>query len=358
MAFRTQQEYDEASSSQKQVRRITATGNINNFNIPSVDDQGNPLTVYYIDYLGKITKMTVDSTTDADGRTAQAAFDKKFPGGEASLVEPEVKANAQTLKVSADKALQNATDACAVMGSLGGLTPDLSSLAFNAEKAAGEMLTAVTEVAGVVAEVVSEVVTVIAEVTSIIAEAGTLLAQLIAAGLVELASALEDAISEISGTTEQAFNELNSAIGEVASDVASAIGDAVTVVGEAIEEAASLVGDLVGAVASGNCKTVSKALAALPVTPPGSAAEVQNQLKNNQPQQTRYLNKEGTVVNFNIDKTKPYADIQYRGKLTRMYYADAQKMQERFGTLGQGNLLAGDPTDIASSLGAVGGAVA
>ena len=356
MAFRTQEEYEDISisGSLKQRRRITASGNINNFNIPS----GPEYPVYYVDYLGKITKMTLDTDTDGDGKTAQAAFDKKFPGGEAALVEPEVAANAETMKVSADKALTNATDACAVMGTLGGLSPDLGALAFNAEKAAGEMLTAVTEVAGVVGEVVSEVATVISEITSIIAEAGTILAQLIAEGLVELAAALEDAISEVNGLVETAFNELNAAIGEAAADVADAIDGAVDTVAEAIAEAGSLVGDLVGAVASGNCKTVSAALAALPVTPPGEAAEVQGQVKNLQPQQSRYLNAAGQVVNFNIDKTKPYADIQYRGKLTRMYFADATAMQARFGTTGTTTELAGDPLDIGAALGGVGGAIA
>lgn len=354
MAFRTEEEYDAADASMKQSRKITSKGDIVMWNIPS----GPEYPVYYVDYLGKITKMTLDTDIDKDERTAQAAFDKKFPGGEAVLVEPEVTANAETMKVSADKALTNATDACAVMGTLGGLSPDLGALAFNAEKAAGEMLTAVTEVAGVVGEVVSEVATVISEITSIIVEAGTILAQLIAAGLVELAAALEDAISEVNGLVETAFNELNAAIGEAAADVADAIDGAVDTVGAAIAEAGSLVGDLVGAVASGNCKTVSAALAALPVTPPGEAAEVQGQIKNLQPQQTRYLNKEGTVVNFNIDKTKPYADIQYRGKLTRMYFADADKMQARFGTTGTTTQLAGDPLDIGSALGGIGGAIA
>lgn len=366
MAEITQGEWEAFAEDARQTRRITASGQIQTFNFPFrneqgeyIDDEGTPVPVYYIDsYLGKPTRIIVDSRTDTSKGTAVQAYARRFPGGEFKAVDDKVQENSATLSVSADQALANATDACAVMGTLGGLSPDLGSLAFNAEKAAGEMLSAVTEVAGVVGEVVSAVSTVIAEVTSILAEAGTILAELLAAGLTELYQALSDVITEVTSLVEVAAGGLNEAIGEVADDIAGDIASAVTTVGAAIEEAGSLVGDLVGAVSSGNCKTVATALAALPVTPPGNAAETVGLIKETQPQQSRMLKTDGSVVGFNIDKKLPYADIQYRGKLTRMYYQDAEAMQKRFGTLGTGNLLAGNPLDIAGALGAVGGALA
>lgn len=366
MAFITQGEWEAFAEDDRQKRRVTASGQIQNFNLPFkneagdyIDNDGNALPVYYVDsYFGKPTLIVVDSRTDNSKGTAVAAFERRFPGGVYKAVDDKVQESSETLSISADQALANATDACAVMGTMGGLSPDLGSLAFNAEKAAGEMLGAVTEVAGVVGEVVSAVGTAVAEITSILAEAATIVAQLLAAGLTELYQALTDAMSEIGGLVETAAGGLNEAIGEAADDIAGAISGAVATVGEAIEEAAGLVGELVGAVASGNCKTVASALAALPVTPPGSAADTVELIKDTQPQQSRMLNADGQVVGFNIDKTLPYADIQYRGKLTRMYFKDATAMQNRFGTTGLSAPIAGDPLDIAGALGAVGGAIA
>lgn len=366
MAEITQGEWEAFAEDARQSRRVTASGQLQNFNFPFkneagefIDNEGAPVPVYYIDsYLGKPTRIIVDSRTDNSKGTAAEAYARRFPGGEFKAVDDKVQESSDTLKLSADQSLANATDACAVMGTLGGLTPDLGALAFNAEKAAGEMLGAVTEVAGVVGEVVSVVATAVAEVTSILAEAGTILAQLLAAGLTELYEALNDAISEVTSLVEVAAGGLNQAIGEAADDIASSIAEAVTTVGAAIEEAGSLVGELVGAVASGNCKTVTAALANLPTLPPGDAADTVELIKETQPQQSRMQKADGSVVGFNIDKKLPYADIQYRGKLTRMYFQDADAMQKRFGTTGLSAPIAGDPLDIAGALGAVGGALA
>lgn len=335
MALRTQQEYDEAPASKKQVRRITASGQVNNFNIPTEDGDGNPLTIRYVDYLGKITKMTIDSNTDTDTKTAAAQFTRRFEGSSDEIVDPKVTENTASLSTSSEVALTSATDACAAMGTLGSVAEEIKDPAKEAEEAQTEMLAAVAEAAGTCGEVVSEVTTVIADIDTLITEATDLIPQLEAAGETDLANQLNAAVIAAGNVTETCTNNLNEALGADAPDIGAAVNDAVAQSNAAIAEASATVSSMMEAVKSGGCNAVSNTLSSLPVAPPGElGGSITTKLKELRPEQTRYLNSEGTVVNFNIDKKKPFADIQYRGKLTRMHYADAAQMLERFGTLG------------------------
>ena len=339
----------------KQRRHYTEKGGIGNFNTQSVDPEtGLERPIVYIqDYLGKFTAFRV---YDAD------RFMRRFPPGEQpTLLEDGVETNTQSLQVSSEEALKVANEACAAMSTVGGLSPDISALASDTEKQTGEMLTATTTAAGVVGEVVSTVSTAVEELTALISKAATLLGQLIEQGFSEIATLLSEAIDEATRLIEVAVNGLNSAVGDDAVKEDPETGDPTPIgefitkvvadVGEAVAAASAMTTNLVAAVSTGGCKTVTSALQAVPFNPSGEAGAIKTKLTEAQPQQSRMLKKDNTVTNYNIDKKLPYADIQYRGKLTRMYYQDAETMQKRFGTLGKGNLIAGDPLDIGSALG-------
>jgi hypothetical protein len=360
MALRTEQEYIDADDSLKQVRRIIMAelynedpledpdtyAQINNYNISYFEDPEDPATAYpivYLDYLGKITKLVVQD---------QAAYDEKFDAdGNPVLVSPAAKANAETLTLASDKALGSATNACAAMATLGNISADLKDAAKAAEEAAGKLLTAVTEAAGVVGEVLSKVETAIGEIGQKIADAATAVAQLIEKGFQELADAISSAMGKVNGIIENAVDGLNKAIGPAAEGIGEAINETIDAVDEAISAASEAVSELFEGIAAGECNVVSQALAAVVAIPAGAAGVIKTALVGATPQGSRMLTAAGEVTNSGIDKELPYADIQYRGKLTRMYYQDADKMQARFGTLGETGGLLGAVGDVVGDIG-------
>ena len=260
---------------------------------------------------------------------------------EIATLDPEVTQRTASLTEASESALTTATDACASMNTLAFLSDDISDIAAAAEEAASDMLAAVGEVAGVVGEVVSEVATIVNDIVLLAAEAATLITDLIAAGFEALSDLLSQALGGVEGLVNTAISGLNDALGAAAEDIGAAISAAATGVQDAIATAAGLVGDMMQAIESGGCNAVAGVLAALPAAPGGAAGDTAASIQSSVPQQTRMLGSpterypDGLVVNFNINRELPYADIQYRGKLTRMYYEDAQTMSARFGTLGQ-----------------------
>ena len=93
-------------------RRIQDNGSIVNFN---VDKEGTPFII--VTYLGKETRV----------HGPQAALDKKFAGGTPKYVDDTVDAKAVKLETACDATMATATDACAVMGSIGSLAPDVET---------------------------------------------------------------------------------------------------------------------------------------------------------------------------------------------------------------------------------------
>lgn len=349
MAVRTEEEWESAAQSARLLRRITASGQVNNFNLPDknadgdyvADDGVTLLDVRFLDYMGKITKMVIDSTTDTGDKTAAAQFTRKFEGETEQVVDPEVMANTESLGNASETALKQATDACATMNTLAVVSEDIAEPALQAEQASQEMMGKVTEAAAVCGEVVGEVSTVLADIPTLIQEASTLVPQLREAGETQLANALEEAMDTAANITETCSNGLNVALGAEVPDIGSSVETAIGEAETALADASAVVGDMMKAIESGGCNGVAEKLQTLP-TPnlPGEAGSIAQTLKEKQPQQTRMLNvatdryPDGLVVNFNIDKKLPYADIEYNGKLTRMHYADPATMLRRFGTLG------------------------
>ena len=334
---RTEQDYlDAAPELRNSVdRRIDASGQINNWNLVYENDEYGTFPIAYALHFGKITRFIIDPRKDGDAgltKTAQQQFDRKFGSGE--IIDPEVSTNATNLSAASDQALQNATDACAIMGTLGGFDSDLQVSAAGAEEAAGDVLSATAEAAGIVAETNSKTITAVSETESLIAEAADLQTQLVNAGFTDLAFSLEIATDEVIDLLETSTNGLNQAVGETKADVGENIKTDVVTSGEAITAAATEIPELISPAKAGGCNTVADVLANLNVGPPGLAGILGAVIQSAVPQQSRMLDRSGKVVNVNIDKTLQYADIQYQGKLTRMYYQDNAKMLERFGTLG------------------------
>jgi len=333
---RTEQDYLDADSGLKNSvdRRIDATGQINNWNLVYEDDEYGTFSIAYALHFGKITRFIIDPRKDGTiiGRTAQSQFDRKFASEE--IIDPEVNTNAANLTEASDQAIQNATDACAIMGTLGGFDSDMQIAAAGAEEKTGEVLATTAETAGVVAETTSKTTAAVSEAESLIAEASDLQTQLVNAGFTDLAFSLEIATDEVVDLLETATNGLNEAVGERKADVGENIKTNVDTSGEAILAAGAAVPELISPAKAGGCNTVADALANLNVGPPGLAGILGAVIQSTIPQQSRMLDRSGKVVNINIDKTLQYADIQYQGKLTRMYYQDNAKMLERFGTLG------------------------
>jgi len=307
-------------------RRIQDNGSVVNFN---VDKEGTPFII--VTYLGKETRV----------HGPQAALDKKFAGGTPKYVDDTVDAKAVKLETACDATMATATDACAVMGSIGSLASDVETAisAAETEEKINELLTESMDVAGEATEKISEINTNITDATAKTEEVNALIERLEAIELnddtpdpqlytvarEELETALDNYINGVSET----MNDLNEVLGDEATDVGQEINDACAVVSENIGACQGELSAMVAAVSTGNCKGITKALQNTKFTPSGQAGEIKEKMKSDVPAQTRTIQSNGTIVNWNIDKKKPFRDVMHQGKLTRVY-ATTEQLDKAF----------------------------
>ena len=301
-------------------RRITS--GIVNFN---VDPEATPFKI--VTYLGKETRISGE----------QALLDKRFPeGGEAVYVDDTVAPKAAKLELAVDKTLATATDACAVMGTIGSLAPsiEVAESAALVETKVNALLTDVIDSSGEAVEKISEMNVQIEDATSKSEQVDALVARLEAIeddddtpdpqpytiAREELETALDNYINGVSET----MNDLNEVLGDEAPDVGQEINDACAVVSENIGACQGELSAMVAAVSTGNCKGITKALQNTKFTPSGQAGEIKEKMKSDVPAQTRTIQSNGSIVNWNIDKKKPFRDVMHQGKLTRVYATTAQ----------------------------------
>ena len=302
-------------------RRIQTNGSVVNFN---VDREGTPFVL--TTYLGKQTRI----------HGPQAALDRKFPGGEAKYVDDTVETKAVKLETACDATMTTATDACAVMGSIGSLAPsiEVAQAAAETEAKINELLTETMDASGEATEKISDMQVALTDATSKTEEVEALIArleeieldddtpdpQLYTVAREELETALDNYINGVS----ESVNEMNELFGDEAPDIGQEINDACAVVSENINSCSCELSAMVAVVKTGNCKGITKALQNTKFTPSGQAGEIKEKMKSDAPTQTRTIQSDGQIVNWNIDKKKPFRDLQYNGKLTRVYASNAQ----------------------------------
>tara|TARA_B110000503_G_scaffold119155_1_gene180715 strand:+ start:2097 stop:3056 length:960 start_codon:yes stop_codon:yes gene_type:complete len=308
-------------------RRIQTGGGIVNFN---VDPEATPFKI--VTYLGKETRISGE----------QALLDKRFPdGGEAVYVDDTVAPKAAKLELAVDKTLATATDACAVMGTIGSLAPsiEVAESAALVETKVNALLTDVIDSSGEAVEKISEMNVQIEDATSKSEQVDALIARLNAiedsddtldpqpytVAREELETALDNYLNGVS----ESVNKTNEIFGDEAPDVGEAIAVACDEVSANISTCSSELATMVAVVKTGNCKGVTAAMQNATFIPSGNAGEIQQKIKSDAPAQTRTIQSDGQIVNWNIDKKKPFRDVQYNGKLTRVYASTAQ-LDKRF----------------------------
>lgn len=302
-------------------RRIQSNGSVVNFN---VDKEGTPFII--TTYLGKQTRI----------HGPQEALDKKFSGGTPKYVDDTVEVKVVKLETACDATMATATDACAVMGSIGSLAPsiEVAESAAETETKINALLTETMDASGEAVEKVSEMQVALTDATSKTEEVEALIARLEAIeesddtedpqpytiAIQELELALDNYINGVSETV----NEMNELLGDEAPDIGEEINNACAVVSEKIGSCQSELSAMVAVVKTGNCKGITKALQNTKFTPSGQAGEIKEKMKSDAPAQTRTIQSNGAIVNWNIDKKKPFRDVQYNGVLTRVYATNEQ----------------------------------
>ena len=275
------------------------------------------------------------------------------------------------LNAGATSTLKLSTDACNVMGTIGAIVPDQKTAvaAAEAEEKTTKMLTAISDSAGQLTEAVSEVTKVAATAQTKAATVSDLSSRLRSAGKTEVADKLELALTNYLDAVEGKVTKVNSCAGiggkvpvtdasgnptvdengdPVLQDIGSLIETSIATASTKMDEATAKLGTLVSASGGISCKGIQQAMLDTKFNPSGDAGEVGKTVKSKVPRHTRRIQDNGTLVNFNIDRKKPFRDVeetiqarnlgaaenepQFTEKTTliRVYGTDAQ-LNKRYG---------------------------
>ena len=243
-----------------------------------------------------------------------------------------VKDTVGKLNDSANKTLKIGTDSCNIMGTIGAITPDITTAitAAETEEKTTEMLEKLSSAAGQLKECTAEVETVTNTATSKMSTVNDLVSRLQAAGKTELATKLENAFITYMDAVEGKVGLLDVVAGPgaqvpvlddegnptydefgtpVTTDIGTAIETGVAKMEEKLGECEAKLGEFVTAGGGLNCKKIQEAMLNTTHDPNGNAGEVSKTVKSKVPRHTRRMQDNGTLVNFNINRKKPYRDV-------------------------------------------------
>ena len=220
------------------------------------------------------------------------------------------------LNQGATNTLKLSTDACNVMGTIGAIVPDQKTAvaAAEAEEKTTKMLTAISDSAGQLTEAVSEVAKVAATAETKAATVADLASRLRSAGKSEVADELEKALTDYLDAVEGKVVGVNNVAGEGGKqggvDIGSLVETAISEASTKMDEATAKLGTLVTASGGISCKGIQEAMLNTNFNPSGDAGEVGKTVKSKVPRHTRRIQSDGQLVNFNIDRKKPFRDVE------------------------------------------------
>jgi hypothetical protein len=220
------------------------------------------------------------------------------------------------LNLGATNTLKLSTDACNVMGTIGAIVPDQKTAvaAAEAEEKTTKMLTAISDSAGQLTEAVSEVAKVAATAETKAATVADLASRLRSAGKSGVADELEKALTDYLDAVEGKVVGVNNVAGEGGKqggiDIGSLVETAISEASTKMDEATAKLGSLVTASGGISCKGIQEAMLNTNFNPSGDAGEVGKTVKSKVPRHTRRIQSDGQLVNFNIDRKKPFRDVE------------------------------------------------
>ncbi|MDB4378645.1 hypothetical protein N9Z41_02625 [bacterium] len=220
------------------------------------------------------------------------------------------------LNLGATNTLKLSTDACNVMGTIGAIVPDQKTAvaAAEAEEKTTKMLTAISDSAGQLTEAVSEVAKVAATAETKAATVSDLASRLRSAGKPGVADELEQALTNYLDAVEGKVVGVNNVAGEGGRqggvDIGSLVETAISEASSKMDEATAKLGTLVTASGGISCKGIQEAMLNTNFNPSGDAGEVGKTIKSKVPRHTRRIQSDGQLVNFNIDRKKPFRDVE------------------------------------------------
>ena len=223
--------------------------------------------------------------------------------------------NLAKINTGASNVLGLGTDACNVMGTVGAMTPDQETAvsAAETEEKTTEMLTAMANTSGQLTEAVAEVKQSQDTATSKIATVNELMNRLNAAGNSVLSAKLQDAMIKYMDAVQGKATKVNTCAGTAAQVEGKDIG---TLLEENIAEAQTnlntcteKLGSFVTASGGLNCKKIQEALLNTDFDAEGDVGALSKNTKSKVPRHTRRMQDNGVLVNFNIDRKKPYRDV-------------------------------------------------
>jgi hypothetical protein len=226
-----------------------------------------------------------------------------------------VSTNLAKINTGASDVLSLGTDACNVMGTVGTMTPDQETAvsAAETEEKTTEMLTAMANASGQLTEAVAEVKQSQDTATSKIATVNDLMNRLNGSGNSVLSAKLQDAMIKYMDAVEGKAAKVNTCAGTAAQVEGKDIG---TLLQENIAEAQTKLntcteklGGFVTATGGLNCKKIQEALLNTEFDAEGDVGALSKNTKSKVPRHTRRMQDDGQLVNFNIDRKKPFRDV-------------------------------------------------
>jgi len=251
-------------------------------------------------------------------------------------MDADVATNLTKLTASANKTLKLGGDSCNVMGTIGAITPDIKTAitAAETEVKTAEMLTETQNATGQLTEAISSMAATKETATSKIDQVNALLTELTDAGKSDMKNKLEQAFIDYMGAVESKATKVNAAagtgiqipvpvmdadghatydaFGDPITELKSpgdAIADAMTKAEEKLDIAMVKLGDMVSVTGGLSCKGIQEAMLNSKFEASGTVGEATKEVKSKVPRHTRRIQDNGTLVNFNIDRKKPFRDV-------------------------------------------------
>jgi ABC-type transporter Mla subunit MlaD len=237
------------------------------------------------------------------------------------------------LKASTEAMVKSASDNCNLSGTLVNFVDEATAEIVKGFKEASDaVLKASAEITKAINEALSEVGEVIGQINAAINDIANEIAQIAQDIVNGVISAVEGAAQQLAKQLE--LDNLESAaggflddIGNAISEVSGAISEAVGAVVDAVGEITSALGEVVKKISQATCAGVTSVLGAVGggisdnvdglATAVAAAAPPSRRIQSN-----------GTIVNFNVNKELPYADVTYQGETIRIYSEEATILQQ------------------------------
>jgi hypothetical protein len=227
-----------------------------------------------------------------------------------------VSTNLAKINTGASNVLSLGTDACNVMGTVGAMTPDQETAvsAAETEEKTTEMLTAMANASGQLTEAVSEVEQVRSTVDAKITTVNDLMARMTGdKSNARLQTKLQEAMIKYMDAVEGKVTNINTCAGTAAQvdgkDIGTLLEENITEAQTKLNTCTEKLGSFVTASGGLNCKKIQEALLNTEFDAEGDVGALSKNTKSKVPRHTRRMQDNGSLVNFNIDRKKPYRDV-------------------------------------------------